>query len=189
MSTVIERANAALEGKPASEAVESLLAEGRERCGELLEAAKAARARIERPKTVEDATQAEQDLKRIQTEDGILQRLIGELPRAQTQARAREAVATADADRKALTEAVRKAAEARRVADNALMEAQRIAARVEDAKAAATAPEARRVPGIGGVGADRGTAARLADLMDMRAGPRNLWLRKITRPETMKKAG
>lgn len=194
MTTLIDRANSLIDGDAAStDELEALTVDLNNRLREIIEAAREANARIERPVTVDDHEQAEQDLKRLQVEDGIILRLIGKLTRANTRAAAREAIATAATDRKALADAVAQVEKLKRQYQSALSQAQGLAEQMRQSLEVVHDPAAKGISGGEAVGADHTTAARLAELtLDLTGAlapnKRNAFIRKLVQPEALQKA-
>lgn len=194
MTTLIDRANSLIDGDAAStDELDALNGELNNRVREIAEAASEANARIERPVTVEDHEQAEQDLKRLQVEDGIILRLIDKLTRAKTRAAAREAIATAETDRKALADAVSEVEKLKRRYQSALSQAQGLAEQMRQSLEVVQDPAAKSINGGEAVGADHATAARLAELtLDLTGAlapnRRDAFIRKLVQPGALQKA-
>jgi chromosome segregation ATPase len=194
MTTLIDRANSLIDGDAAStDELEALNVDLNSRMREIAEAASEANARIERPVTVEDHEQAEQELKRLRVEDGIIHRLIGKLTRAKTRAAAREAIASADTDRKALADAVSEVENLKRQYQSALSQAEGLAEQMRQSLDMVQDPAARNINGGEAVGADHTTAARLAELtLDLTGAlapnRRDAFIRKLVQPEALQKA-
>lgn len=193
MPALIDRVHELLSGQPSTDELEAVGVELNQRVKDLMTQASDVRARIERPRDVEDYEQAEQALKRLQVEDGIINRLLGQLPRAKTRAAAREAIASAETDRKALANAVTQAEQLKRQYENALAQAQGLAEQMRRALEAVRAPDAQSIDGGEAVGADHATADRLAELTLDLSGihattKRDSFIRKIVQPEPLSKA-
>ncbi|HCW90018.1 MAG TPA: hypothetical protein DHU56_08200 [Marinobacter sp.] len=194
MTTLIDRANSLIDGDAAStNELEALKVDLISRLREISAAVQEENARIERPVTVEDHEQAEQELKRLRVEDGIIHRLIDKLTRAKTRAAAREAIASADTDRKALADAVAKVETLKRQYQNAVSQAEGLAEQMRQSLEVVQDPAARNINGGEAVGADHTTAARLAELtLDLTGAlapnKRDAFIRKLVQPEALQKA-
>jgi chromosome segregation ATPase len=194
MTTLIDRANSLIDGDAAStNELEALKVDLISRLREISAAVQEENARIERPVTVEDHEQAEQELKRLRVESGIIHRLIDKLTRAKTRAAAREAIASAKADRKALADAVSEVENLKRQYQSALSQAQGLAEQMRQSLDMVQDPAARNINGGEAVGADHTTAARLAELtLDLTGAlapnRRDAFIRKLVQPGALQKA-
>lgn len=190
MSDIITRAQALKTGEPSSNDVSEVIDELHSHVRQLSERGTELRAIIERPASAQGKLDAENELKLNRAEAQIVDNLLSQLPLVEARARAREAVATAAADRAALAEAVEAAETAQRAADQRRAEAMAIADRIADARRAVREAGARsgvlghenRLAPLEVVGADHDVAMRLAELAKREPGFRaKFWMRAVSR--------